>query len=600
MLELLKKYAVDQGLDAEPGFKPKEIRWVLAFDEMGNFSEVLEVGNVEDKKNKGKTFLKCPDLSQPEMKAGGIMKSQFLAEAAGVVTLLGKTEEESGEKGKDPKTVAKHLFFLRMLQEAKLATPGLDLIGDSLAQDSVLTQIRTRLRQYKLKDTDKLTLLFGSRFILEDDSWHDWWRDFRRRLITKDSEAGKVGIKGRGTMRCLLTGDLVEPAKTHPKIERLADVGGIASGDVLIGFDKDAFTSYGLAQSANAAVSEDAANSYRAALNHLIKETGFRMAGAKVVHWFKKRIPVDDDPLSFLFEADTKQEIVAQERCRELLTSVRTGKRPDLGENHFYSLTLSGASGRVMVRDWMEGSFQELLTSIVLWFDDLAITHRDGSRLAPDPKFMAVLGGTVRELKDLPPNVTTRLWRAALKKEAIPFSVLAQALNRAKIDIVNNQPFNHARMGLIKAFNLRQNRSQGGDSMSDTLKPFLNEHHPHPAYHCGRLLAVMAALQRSALGDVGAGVVQRYYAAASTTPALVLGRLSRLSQFHLNKLDNPGLAIWYENLIAGIWGRMKDSPPGVLNLEEQSLFALGYYQQIASLRSPKAGKDQPEKGENNE
>jgi CRISPR-associated protein Csd1 len=398
----------------------------------------------------------------------------------------------------------------------------------------------------------------------------------------------------------LVTGKLIIPLRTHPKILGLSDVGGRGEGDVLIGFDKDAFTSYGLAQSANAAVSEDAAASYRAALNHLIKETGFRMAGAKVVHWFKKRIPVDDDPLSFLFEADTKQEIVAQERCRELLTSVRTGKRPDLGENHFYSLTLSGASGRVMVRDWMEGSFQELLTSIVLWFDDLAIIHRDGSRLAPDPKFMAVLGGTVRELKDLPPNVTTRLWRAALKKEAIPFSVLAQALNRAKIDIVNNQPFNHARMGLIKAFNLRQNRSQGGDSMSDTLKPFLNEHHPHPAYHCGRLLAVMAALQRRALGDVGAGVVQRYYAAASTTPALVLGRLSRLSQFHLNKLDNPGLAIWYENLIAGIWGRMKDSPPGVLNLEEQSLFALGYYQQIASLRSPKAGNDQPEKGEKNE
>ncbi len=213
---------------------------------------------------------------------------------------------------------------------------------------------------------------------------------------------------------------------------------------------------------------------------------------------------------------------------------------------------------------------------------------------------MAVLGGTVRELKDLPRNVTTRLWRAALKKEPIPFSVLAQALNRAKIDIVNDQPFNHARMGLIKAFNLRHNRSQGGDSMSDTLKPFLNEHHPHPAYHCGHLLAVMAALQRRALGNVGAGVVQRYYAAASTTPALVLGRLSRLSQFHLNKLDNPGLAIWYENLLAGIWGRMKDSPPGVLNLEEQSLFALGYYQQIASLGIPKAGNDQPEKGENNE
>ena len=36
-------------------------------------------------------------------------------------------------------------------------------------------------------------------------------------------------------------------------------------------------------------------------------------------------------------------------------------------------------------------------------------------------------------------------------------------------------------------------------------------------------MALLAAIQEVALGDVGAGVVQRYYAAASTTPALVLG-----------------------------------------------------------------------------
>ncbi len=60
--------------------------------------------------------------------------------------------------------------------------------------------------------------------------------------------------------------------------------------------------------------------------------------------------------------------------------------------------------------------------------------------------------------------------------------------------------------------------------MAEDIKPYLNESHPHPAYQCGRLMAVLAKLQKSALGDVGAGIVQRYYAAASSTPALVLGR----------------------------------------------------------------------------
>lgn len=119
--------------------------------------------------------------------------------------------------------------------------------------------------------------------------------------------------------------------------------------------------------------------------------------------------------------------------------------------------------------------------------------------------------------------------------------------------------------------------------MEDHLLPILNESHPSAAYQCGRLLAVFAQVQQRALGDVGAGVVERYYAAASSTPSLVLGRLTRTSQFHLNKLD-PGLARWWEDRIAAIWSRLGDNVPKTLTLEEQSLFALGYYQQLAELR----------------
>ncbi len=39
----------------------------------------------------------------------------------------------------------------------------------------------------------------------------------------------------------LLTGELVTPQHTHGKIKGLADIGGLETGDVLAGFDKDAF-----------------------------------------------------------------------------------------------------------------------------------------------------------------------------------------------------------------------------------------------------------------------------------------------------------------------------------------------------------------------
>ena len=115
------------------------------------------------------------------------------------------------------------------------------------------------------------------------------------------------------------------------------------------------------------------------------------------------------------------------------------------------------------------------------------------------------------------------------------------------------------------------------------MKVYLNEDHPSKAYQCGRLMAVLDYLQYKALDDVNAGVVQRYYAAASATPALVLGRLTRLSQFHLGKLgkDKKGLAITLDRQIAEIWAKVQDDLPPTLSLEEQSLFAMGFYQQKA-------------------
>ena len=125
--------------------------------------------------------------------------------------------------------------------------------------------------------------------------------------------------------------------------------------------------------------------------------------------------------------------------------------------------------------------------------------------------------------------------------------------------------------------------------MEELLQPVLTEKYPDPAYQCGRLMAVLAELQRAALGNVGAGVIQRYYAAASSTPALVIGRLIRNSQFHLNKLE-IGLAYWFETKIGEISNNLKNGIPATLTLESQSLFALGYYQQLAELRARKTKK----------
>jgi len=616
MLHHLVDYAHDHRLETEAGFKPKEVRWALCFSAEGGFLNVIqELGEVGSKWNPGQRFPKCPDLSQPEMIGGPTARSHFLIETAEVVALFGKNADET-------KTRAKHDFFVSTLHTAGSAVPELRKVAVALADMSTLAAIRTCMDKQdnpKLRPTDKVTFSIDGRFPVESSAWHEWWRDYRKSLAAEKAAGSKVHNRNKGktspSMRCFVTGELVEPVPTHPKIEGLADVGGQPSGSPLIGFDKDAFASYGLGQSFNAAVCEQAASTYRAALNELLRGRNHPtvLAGARVVYWFKKKVPREDDPLPWLQEPKEQQELNARQQAKALLEAIRTGKREGLLGNFYYALTLSGSGGRVMVRDWMEGRFEHLVESVYWWFDDLAIANINGSKLASFPGIERVVTSLLPPRKPnqkyddwVKPVGAARLalWHAAVRGDPIPHSALARlvALNtrfhvtrtleeaeKQKRNLPATLSLLDTRMGLIKAYHVRKTRREGDQQMSPAAICYLNEEHPHSAYHCGRLMAVLAGLQRRALGDVGAGVVQRYYAAASSTPALVLGRLTRTSQFHLNKLD-PGLAYWFEDQISGIWGRIKDAPPRTLDLEGQSLFALGYYQQVAALRGGKTDR----------
>ena len=119
--------------------------------------------------------------------------------------------------------------------------------------------------------------------------------------------------------------------------------------------------------------------------------------------------------------------------------------------------------------------------------------------------------------------------------------------------------------------------------MADAITPAQNPALPNSAYHCGRVLAILAILQKHALGNVGAGVIQRYYASASTNPGLVFGRLIKNAQYHIDKLG-PDDSKYLESLLAATMKCVGNTFPQVLSLQEQGLFALGYYHQIADLR----------------
>lgn len=576
MLHELVAYADKHLADSEPGFKTREVRWSIELAADGRFLNILPLGDGK----RGADLPRCPDMHG--MNAGG--KSHFLVESAQTVALLFKAGEEDK---KIAGAKIRHRFYTQLLRDAAQTCPQLGMLANMLENDNRCDEIRTALATQKAKPTDWVAWRIDGHDPRLETEVQAWWRAWRRSDQHGDSEAPQstkgAAATDREMMLCLLTGLPTKPLPTHPKITGLSGVGGLAMGDVMVGFDKAAFGSYDLDQSANAAMSAEAAQKYVDGLNDLIRNHTRKLANTLVAHWYKHSLSPEDDPLAFLvdMETDEQSEAAALTAARRLLAAIRAGERPDLADNHYYALTLSGAAGRVMVRDWMEGKFENLIGHIAAWFSDLQIVARDGNGNTRDPKFMAVCGALVRDLKDLPAPTATTLWKVAVQDLPIPQPLMAQALARFRADLVDkDQPaFNHARMGLIKAYFVR--RKPGGDT---TMTTTYNPNHPAAAYHCGGLLALFADLQRAAQGDVGAGVVQRFYAAASQTPGLVLGRLAANARNHLAKLE-PGLAWWYEERIAEIMSGLGDAAPRILDLEGQGLFALGYYQKLAQLRA---------------
>ena len=99
---------------------------------------------------------------------------------------------------------------------------------------------------------------------------------------------------------------------------------------------------------------------------------------------------------------------------------------------------------------------------------------------------------------------------------------------------------------------------------------------------------LVAAIQKAAMPDVNAGIVERYYASAIQMPALVIGQLSSRSNHHLEKIENKKLADCFRTELQSVATVLGSDIPATLNLEQQSYFALGYYQMGAKLNREKA------------
>lgn len=564
MLQALIAYAEREGL-GDADFATVGVRWLISLDKAGKLAGAIPLAeNSDDKKPKPKRLVR-PN-SDPDFVSHG--RSYFLCDTL-ERSLLFVEDADKLEKRK-----LNQAYFVSLLDAAANECPGvaskLRTLAAFLRDEGQLRLVHDQLAAVKAKTSENAMFAVDGENLIESEELRNWWR------LRSEKERGE---QENENSVCLATGRFGSVCRTTGFIKLLGE------DTKLISFNKEcpAFESHGLSQAANAPISSDAEVKFRAALNTLIeKSREQRLVFNDTAHLHWTRLPIKDDPIDLLATAD-------ENAIASLLKSIQSGQSIEMTDelvNAYYAMSLSGNGARIVVRDWLESTVPEIKKHVAEWFQDLGIIAPDGAGVKRDFKFGALLYGMVRaELSELSPQVPTQLLHGALRGRSVPLpqSALSAALRRQQLDQENK--LNPARIALIKVCLLRSPNSQNNNSQTKdkAMTECLNPESRDPSYLCGRLFAVFDRLQYIAQGSVNAGVVERYYASASTTPALVMGRLFRNAQFHLAKVEG-GVAGNAAKDFEAISCALGDQFPATLDLEGQGRFALGYYHQKSEYR----------------
>lgn len=376
---------------------------------------------------------------------------------------------------------------------------------------------------------------------------------------------------------CLVTGERTKIARLHPAVKGVW--GAQMAGANIVSFNIDSFNSWGKEKGNNAPVGEEAAFKYTTALNQLLRTSSpqrLQLNETSVVWWSSGENFLESNFQSFFNDTPKDDPDSGARAVRQLFESLHTGAFLDGdGRERFYLLGLSPNAARIAVRFWQVGTVADCSKQLAQWFRDIEIASKnaDYPPLKPLLRSTALLGKD----ENLPPHLVGETVRAILMGLQLPTSLMQGVIKRIKAEQGEITPY---RARLIKAFLNRSYRHQNLTNKEVTMA--YNPEEKRIGYRLGCLFAVLEKLQSDANPGLNATIRDRYYSSASCNPKSVFGTLMRLHAHHLKKLPHQGQRVVAEKRIAGIMEDINEFSTH-LNLEEQGLFAIGYYHQRQAL-----------------
>ncbi|MCO8124948.1 type I-C CRISPR-associated protein Cas8c/Csd1 [Stieleria sp. TO1_6] len=548
---------------AEPGFAPQNISFVVLLDVDGTLTDIQDVRDTDGKTPRPKV-MRLPDCGK---RTSGV-SAQFLWDKADYLLgwinpelLVEPTKESESDKKKRLKKIDRIAKSHKACADFHLKQGDLNVPQFNALCRFFEHWTLDQLTAQQLEKLESVGTGFGvfrvrgeQQYLHEIPALRDHW-------IQSQSGNEESGPKST----CLVSGDLQSVARLHPSIKGVR--GAQSSGASIVSFNKDAFTSYGKKQSYNAPVGESATFRYTTALNKLLQNGSDRriqIGDTTYVFWADQPTPCED---LFGFGIDPERA-EDEERAKEagrLMQRIAEGEcdTPDAGVP-FHVLGLSPNASRLSIRFWISDTAGELIQRVSLHQQRLKIVR--GAKDRDMIPLWLILAQTARESKEIPPLLGGALLRSVLTGGRYPESLLAAIIRRIRAD----REINHVRAATIKAVLSRNYQLE--------ISVMLDPERPEPAYQMGRLFAALERAQEDALGPgLNATIKDRYFGAASSTPASVFPRLIRMSQHHVSKLEG-GRKVVADKRLQEIMGRI-DRFPGHLGLLDQGLFAIGYYHQ---------------------
>ena len=582
---------------APPGFSQQPVSLCVVLTPKGEFVQFSAVETEEHIQRGKKTFIRkgprkliVPGL---DTKSGSGLNANFLSGTARYVLGFKIEDDDAARTGEC------YAEFCRIHHE----------IESSVRCDefsAVCTFLRWWNPDRALANPELATLAKNrcvfriqgrTQYVHQTEAFLKWW-------TIRQSDAG-----GAVSGQCLVSGEVGPIAKLHePKIK-----GFESTGALLVSFNDDAYTSYRpdhkQAQALTAPVSQAVVFRYTTALNALLdgrqaRKHSVSIGDTKTVFW-TERSTIEESVFAEFLDGHKPDEstVVQDENLRRSLELFLSSLRSGGGRNQvapsnassvrFFILSLTGqAKGRLGVRGWHETTVGALSEKLRHHFDSLQCT-RPSDRGQEFPTFQDLLDQTAPLIKGktdrekIPPNLAGDLLRSVLHETGYPLTLVQAVINRIRAD-----RFIDPTIRLKKPIDTDDAR-QRAYLRACILKAFLNRNHQHdlpmsldtsrpdPAYRLGRLFAALEKTQEDALPDLNATIRDRFYSAASATPAAAFPRLLRTYQHHLSKAAGErgiGLKVNRERLVQEICGGLAQMPAH-LGLEGQSLFALGYYHQ---------------------